>query len=126
MTLTLDRLKELLHYDPETGVFTWLSNRGSAKVGETAGRKTDYYVQIKINRRSYMAHRLAWFYMQGTWPKDQIDHKDLNKANNVFSKPWELTFRSAQHNWHQGRVYGPWKVPSSRPETVSAPLARYI
>ena len=91
MTLTLERLKELLYYDPETGIFTWLVNKGSALCGEPAGRKTTYYVQIKVDRKPYMAHRLAWFYMTGNWPENQIDHIDRQKSNNKFSNLREAT-----------------------------------
>ena len=70
------RLKELLHYDPFTGIFTWKVTRtGSAKPGTVAGYiKNEGYICIKIDSRSYMAHRLAFLYMLGRWPKGDVLH----------------------------------------------------
>jgi hypothetical protein len=82
-TLTQERLKELLHYDPETGVFTWLQTRGQQTRGCKAGSPDkDGYIKIGINRRSYRAHRLAWFYVNGSWPTELIDHINGEKADN--------------------------------------------
>lgn len=83
LKITQSRVKELLNYNPLTGNFTWIVNRGSAKIGYTAGRKdTSGYIQISIDGRRYMAHRLAWLYIYGTWPADEIDHKYRDRANN--------------------------------------------
>lgn len=81
----IERVRELLSYCPETGLFKWkttLSNR--AKAGEKAGApNTKGYVSIKIDGKQYKAHRLAWFYVYEQDPGEQeIDHQDLNKGNN--------------------------------------------
>lgn len=76
-SLTHKELKELLHYDPETGVFTWLKFRGrTAKKGWRAGSRVarQYYRVIVIKQKHYPEHRLAWFYIHGEWPKGDIDH----------------------------------------------------
>jgi hypothetical protein len=74
--ITLTRLREVLHYDPATGVFTWLktlSKRRSA--GLSAGSlRSDGYIVIKIDDVRTRAHRFAWLYMTGAFPKEQIDH----------------------------------------------------
>lgn len=87
--LTQQRLKELLHYDPRTGVFTWtknLSPRSRAKSGAVAGCVLPRgYRQIKLDGVRYLGHRLAWLYVNGHWPADEIDHIDGDPSNNVLS-----------------------------------------
>lgn len=87
MDLSQKRLKELLHYEPETGVFTWRITRNSnAKAGFVAGnldgRKCSGYVKISINYKLYAAHRLAWLYVHGDWPPEQIDHINRVRHDN--------------------------------------------
>lgn len=82
--LTAARLRELLHYDPETGIF--IRARG-CRAGKATGamRPPKNYLYISVNGASYSAHRLAWMYVTGAWPKDQIDHRDGDRANNAFT-----------------------------------------
>jgi hypothetical protein len=81
--LTQERLKELLHYDSETGIFTWIANRGnSIKIGNIAGSKNNQgYILITIDQKQYKAHRLAWLYVYGYLPENGIDHIDNSKTN---------------------------------------------
>ena len=73
--LTDAKLRELLAYDLATGVFTWRCQVGRAKAGQKAGvKRSDGYWVIKINRRLYRAHRLAWLYVYGEWPRNELDH----------------------------------------------------
>jgi hypothetical protein len=82
--LTHDRLLYLLTYDPVTGLFRWRNSTSSkTTVGKIAGTTTKRgYVAICLDYKLYYAHRLAWFYVHGVWPKDEIDHKDRCKSNN--------------------------------------------
>jgi hypothetical protein len=89
--LTLERLKELLHYDPTTGVFTFRVPRGGKPAGTIAGARNfgpaKDRISIKIDRVHYYASNLAWFYMTGElYPKDGkiIDHRDGDGYNNRF------------------------------------------
>lgn len=99
MTTTWHRLKELLHYNPETGVFTWLVSRGKVKAGSVAGRlNKDGHRRIKIDGVEYFAHRLAFLYMTGEWPKELIDHRDVDPANNRWGNLREATIMQNARN----------------------------
>lgn len=81
-TLTAERLRELLDYDPATGHFQWKrSLKGGVRAGDLAGCSSDSgggreYKRIRVDGRLYYAHRLAWLYVCGEWPPNQIDHKN--------------------------------------------------
>jgi hypothetical protein len=86
--LTAARLRELLSYDSDAGLFTRLvSGRGRGSVaGNIAGCKNTHgYIRIGIAGRIYMAHRLAWFYTHGVWPAGDIDHINGEKSDNRLS-----------------------------------------
>ncbi len=98
MTITQSELKEILHYDPETGVFTRIKRMGKrGKIGDEAGTKdTGGYICIKIFGTSHKAHRLAWLYVHGkfpTLPKNMIDHINGNKDDNRI-----INLREATHS----------------------------
>ena len=81
--LTHERLKELLTYDPRTGVFTWNITISRCKQGRIAGtRDKDGYTIIKIDRKCHKAHRLAYFYMTREWPRGIMDHINRNRSDN--------------------------------------------
>lgn len=82
--LTQARLKELFHYDPDTGIFIFLRHRYASKIGTQAGNFDDGYLKIKIDGKSYLLHRLAYLYVTGNFPTKNLDHKDLNRSNNAF------------------------------------------
>lgn len=81
--LTAERVRELLHYDPETGAFTWRVARSNVKAGARAGNPNAAlgYVQIGIDGRLHYAHRLAFLVMQGDCPR-YIDHINGDRADN--------------------------------------------
>ena len=86
--LTVEQLRGLLKYDPETGVLTWLvsGRRMKPRAGEVAGCADPRgYIQIRINRRLYWAHRLALAIVNGEWPDGEVDHLDGDKGNNRLS-----------------------------------------
>jgi hypothetical protein len=100
MELTQEQLKEILHYDPETGIFRWRKSVASCvKPWDVAGTKGDKgYIKIHINKKLYRAHRLAWIYMIGEWPKYEIDHEDRVRSNNSWSNLRDATHKQNMEN----------------------------
>jgi hypothetical protein len=107
------RLQELLQYSTDTGLFQWKTDRHTgrgrgrkiAAAGDLAGSKTwNGYWCIRLDGRCYMAHRLAWFYVNGEWPSTSIDHVDMDRTNNrlvnlrLASNGENLRNRSLQRN----------------------------
>ena len=83
--LTRESLMGILRYIPESGIFTWVKPPAhqTLKSGDLAGYLRDNgYWYIKINRRAYSAHRLAWLYVHGEWPTHLIDHINGIKSDN--------------------------------------------
>lgn len=84
--INLDRIKRLLTYDPETGVFTRLVSIKGRKAGDIAGCLSDRgYVNIIVDGVRLKGHRLAWAFIHGFYPEFEIDHKDRNRANNAIN-----------------------------------------
>ena len=103
--ITQERLRAILDYDPETGIFTWrrrpeLSSTWNTRyAGRPAGSKTEGdYLRIGIDDRSYLAHRLAWLYVHGDLPRAEIDHRDRNRGNCRFANLWPATHAENGHN----------------------------
>jgi len=75
--ITYDRLKEILEYSPTSGLFF------SKKINNHVGALDEKgYIRVLADGKLYRAHRLAWLYMTGQWPQDQVDHINGNKADN--------------------------------------------
>jgi len=99
-SVTYSRLRHLLSYCPETGLWMWIAARPGVAVGSEAGtfNKVDRYRRIMIDGRLYLAHVLAWFYMTGKWPVHEIDHRDADRCNGRWKNLREATH--AQNQWN--------------------------
>lgn len=108
--VTWARLNELLTYDPVTGLFKWRVTRGSVKAGKSAGSPQGLgYLQIRIDRKLYLSHRLAWLYMTGEYPELEIDHMNSNRSDNRFENLRHVDPSTNMENERRaraGRVYG--------------------
>jgi hypothetical protein len=93
-------LRELLAYDPISGVLTWKKNMTPrARAGKEAGViQCGKYRRIGINGKYYMAHRIAWVIVTGSWPEYQIDHKNGMKSDNRWTNLREATSAQNKHN----------------------------
>ena len=99
--LTTKRLRELLHYDYSTGLFTWrVSLRGRfARVGTKAGGLDPRgYLQICLDGHRYFASRLVWLYEHGVWPVGEIDHINGLHADNRLENLRDVTRTGNQQN----------------------------
>ena len=103
--LDADQVRQVFHYDAETGVFTWRITLGKGRAGRPAGNvNRDGYLDIGIYGRKYPAGRLAWLYVHGEWPKAQIDHMDGEKLNNRIANLRDVDARMNQENMRKARV----------------------
>ena len=98
--LTQKRLREVLHYNSETGVFTWTKRRRRGKVAGTVHDKRGY-LKVMIDGERIMLHRLAFLWMTGTWPDGQVEHKDGNPSNNAWDNLRDAA--SAENNRNEDK-----------------------
>lgn len=103
--IEVEKLRELLRYEPETGSFTWLprsevdcgskheASRWNARYSGKEPFPEDFkgYRRIQIYRKRYLAHRVAWAIYTGAWPKDQIDHINGDRSDNRIVNLREAT-----------------------------------
>lgn len=84
--LTRERLAALLIYDPATGQFIRRVTVANATAGSVAGAANKKgYIDIRIDGRSFKAHRLAFLYMTGRWPSAVVDHANRDPGDNRWA-----------------------------------------
>lgn len=105
-TLTAERVREVLGYNPETGVFRWKVGRSrGVRIGDVAGSvipsgSSKGYRDISIDGIDRRAHLLAWFYVYGEWPTLSLDHRNGNRDDNQISNLREATQGQNSQNRH--------------------------
>jgi hypothetical protein len=104
-----------LAYDPDTGIFTYLSGGGNKKIGKVAGavarNKRNSHLQIWVNYKRYSAHRVAWFFVYGEWPVGPLDHINQNGQDNRIANLRLATNSQNQANRRikRDKKSGPYK-----------------
>ena len=113
--LTAERVREIFSYDPDTGILTWKdpSKFSNRKAGTAAGYKAhNGYMQLKVDYRLYLAHRLVWLYVHGEWPVNDIDHingvRDDNRVANLRDVSRQVNLQNQRKASH-----GPIRNPSN-------------
>jgi hypothetical protein len=98
--ITQDELKKLLNYDTNTGIFTWkVKPSNNVKIGSVAGTSHNCgYKIIRINKKQYLSHRLAWLYTYGEMPSNLIDHINGDRSDNKLENLRDCNIKQNAHN----------------------------
>jgi hypothetical protein len=121
-SLTQERLHEVVEYNPNTGIFIWKKSIAKIiKIGNIAGSKRkDGYLCFQIDKKMYLAHRLAWFYVYGYFPKlldhiNQIRHdnriinlREATKSENGQNRPQQKNNTSGIKGVHWAKREKKW------------------
>lgn len=107
--LTASALRERVHYDPDTGIFRYrIVPRGispaqaALPIGALGGNG---YLSMGLAYKKYYLHRLAWLYMTGEWPREEIDHEDTDRLNNRWSNLREANSRVNKENQRRAKSH---------------------
>lgn len=110
------QLRELLEYEPETGVLRWRYRKGTRATwntrfaGKPAGKAEKHgHIRLQICNTSYFAHRVIWKMVYGREPPHEIDHRDQDPSNNRIENLRAATSRQNMQNrkgWGKERLKG--------------------
>lgn len=105
-----EEFKKAYHYNPETGQFTRLIRQGRSNLPGLLSpkpAKLSGYLRHNFCGTVYYAHRLAYFYMTGTWPENDIDHINGIRHDNRW-----CNLRAASREINTNNVHATVKTPS--------------
>jgi hypothetical protein len=88
-----DIIRNCIDYDPDTGIMVWkISCSARSWKGARIGWKTKTgYLRVQLNHKKYLLHRLAWFFIHGSFPDNEIDHINGDKSDNRLVNLREVT-----------------------------------
>lgn len=102
--ITAERIRALLDYDPKSGSLLWRIDKGRSRIGDIAGsRRSDGYIRLKLDQRSYLCHRLIWLLVTGKWP-GELDHVNGCPEDNRIENLRECSRSQNLANRSSGRT----------------------
>lgn len=126
MSLEKIRVEEIFTYNPRNGNVYWITHPTgrSVKRGTLAGSKTSNgYIRIKLGKKEYLAHRLAWRLFYNSWPNSHLDHINGNGRDNRIFNLREVSVReNANNRW----THRKGRLPGTSPATGSSKWRAYI
>lgn len=97
-SIAIDRLRELLAYDPLVGVLTWRTKRSGVSRKQAGSLKPSGYIVVQVDRKMLRAHRIAWALTKGEWPEQEIDHRNGDRSDNRWANLREATHAENAQN----------------------------
>ena len=103
--LRAEEARELFNYDPETGALTWkVQNSNRSFKGRVAGGLSNTgYLEVRVNKTTYLVHRLVWLIHTGSWPEHLIDHLNGVRTDNRIVNLRDVPRRVNQENQRRAR-----------------------